>query len=191
MTDINRLQQDLSFIRLALRRRSCVPFRVANIYLVWAVYALIGYFLLDVAVHYGMWFLLIGGALASLLSWRIGQRAYATLGIKDLDLARRAQLHFSGGVALALLAALGLALVIPELRNFHSGQIVVVLIGMVYFLGGVHLDGHLLWLGPLLILGGVLVGFIPAYPWTCLGVVIALGLCVPWLAASRHREQQS
>ena len=69
------------------------------------------------------------------------------------------------------------------------------MIGLVYFLAGVHLDRNFLWLGPVLIVGGVLVGMAPRYGWTILGVVVALGLVVPSFfpprrAAAQKQQQQ-
>ena len=55
------------------------------------------------------------------------------------------------------------------------------MIGLDYFLAGVHFDRNFLWLGPVLMAGGILVGLFPQYGWTGLGVVIALGLIVPTL----------
>ena len=53
------------------------------------------------------------------------------------------------------------------------------MIGLVYFLAGVHFDRQFLWLGPVLMIGGVVVGLVPHYGWTCLGAIIAIGLVVP------------
>jgi hypothetical protein len=88
-----------------------------------------------------------------------------------------------------MLAAAGLVMVIPPLRGFYGSQVLVVMIGLMYFFAGVHFDGHFLWLGPLLVAGGILVGFIPVYPWTCLGTVIAVGLVIPYLDAKRRERQ--
>ena len=50
----------------------------------------------------------------------------------------------------------------------------------------VWVDANMLWLGPVLMVGGVVVGFVPHYGWTSLGVVIALGLVVPTLLQGRQ-----
>jgi hypothetical protein len=81
---------------------------------------------------------------------------------------------------------MALSAVIPGLRGTVGGQLIVVMIGLVYFLAGVHFDRNLLWLGPVLVAGGVLVGLVPRYGWTGLGVVIAAGLVIPTLFPPRR-----
>jgi hypothetical protein len=88
-------------------------------------------------------------------------------------------LHWGAGILLAVESAFALAAVIPDLRGSHGAQVLVVMIGIVYFLAGVHFERHYLWLGPVVIAGGVLVGFVPRFGWTALGAVIAIGLVVP------------
>jgi len=98
-------------------------------------------------------------------------------------------IHWLGGILLAVAGSIALASVIPELRGLHSGQVVVVMIGLVYFLAGAHWDRNLLWLGPVLMAGGVAVGqFPPKYGWPALGVVIFLGLVVPTLLPARQAD---
>jgi hypothetical protein len=82
---------------------------------------------------------------------------------------------------LVVLCAIGMSLAIPALRGQALGQVVVVMVGLLYFLSGVHYDRNFLWLGPLVCALGLSVGFVPHYGWTALGVVFALGLVVPTL----------
>jgi hypothetical protein len=183
MTDLEQFRQDVSFIRQAINRRSGAPPAKQICYLVWAAYVLIGFALIDQNPHYANWFFLIAFPLAALLTWWLGRRKSAQMGDADLECSRRTTFHFYGGVILAILAANALGMVIPGLSPIAVGQILVVLIGTVYFLAGVHIDAHFLWLGPLLIVGALLVRRIPEYPWTCIGVVFAFGLSVPYLVS--------
>lgn len=188
MTEARQMQEDLQYVRqLVDQRGPRRPPGTGAIYWVWAVYTLIGYTLIDVAPQASGPFFLIGGIVGGLLSAVIGYRARRRSG--DLDVRDRwlSLLHWVGGVILCIAGTLALGAVIPPLREkAYSGQLVVVMIGVVYFLAGVHLDRWFLLLGPVLMIGGICVGLVPHYGWTALGVVIAVGLTAPTFFPSRR-----
>jgi hypothetical protein len=188
MTNVEQLQDDLRFVRAAVVRRERSGRGPLSIYWVWAVYVAVGYLLLDLAPNAAGWFFLVAGAAGGVLSGWLGRRYALQTGELDRDQARREGWHFGGGIVLAFFFTFGLAFPIPALRGPQGGQVLVVMIGLVYFLSGLHFDRNFLWLGPVLMVGGVVVGFIPRYGWTCLGAVIALGLVVPTLLPSRRRH---
>ena len=187
MTQIDQVQEDLSFIRQALARRSQRKWGGEAVYLVWAVYVLIGYVLLDMNPKYADLFFLIGLVPFGAVSQGIARRGEQKMGNVDVAEQRRATLHWVGGGMLVLLTGVAVQLMIPSLRNIHGGQIFVILCGLFYFLSGVHYDGHFLWIGPLLIVGGLCVQYVPVLPWTCLGLMIAAALCMPYFDARRKR----
>lgn len=191
MTQIQQIHDDLRFVREAVARREDRPRRVASVYYVWAVYVLVGYTLLDFDPRAASWFLMLGGAAAGLLSVLIGRRFAGTVGEYDRVEARREGLHWSGGILLSVASAVALAAVVPEIRGQPMGQLIAVMIGLVYFLSGVHYDRNFLWLGPVLMAGGILVGLAPSYGWTALGVVVALGLVVPTLFPQRREPARA
>jgi hypothetical protein len=186
VTEVQQMHDDLKFVRQAVARHERHPRNAPLIYYVWAVYVLVGYTMLDFAPAMAGWWFLAGGIVGGLLSRSLARRAAKLEGEYDRDDLRRTGLHWAGGVLLAIGAAVALASVVPALRGTAMGQLIVVMIGLVYFLAGVHFDRNLLWLGPVLIVGGVLVGLAPRYGWTALGVVIALGLVVPTLFPTRR-----
>jgi hypothetical protein len=186
MTQIQQIHEDLRFVRDAVARREDRPRRIASVYYVWAVYVLVGYALLDYDPGVATWFLMLGGVAGGVASALIGRRYAAQVGEYDRAEARREGLHWAGGVVLSVVAAFALAFAVPALRGQPMGQLIAVMIGLVYFLSGVHYDRNFLWLGPVLIAGGVLVGFVPRYGWTALGVVVAMGLVVPTFFPSRR-----
>jgi hypothetical protein len=188
MDTLEQVQQDLRFVKEAVARRDQTAQRPIAIYWVWAVYVLVGYTLIDFAPNVSGWFFMIGGIAGGVLSALLGKRAQHQLGEVDRDDAKRKGLHFMGGIVLAVLFSFALAAVSPPLRSTLVGQVLVIMIGLVYFLAGVHFDRNFLWLGPLVMAGGVLVGLVPRYGWTALGVVIALGLVVPTLLPARGAE---
>jgi hypothetical protein len=178
MTDPTQIQQDLRFVRDAVARRSQRRTPVAIFWIV-AVYVLIGYAMLDVAPQWAGWILGIGGVALWGVNSLVARHQMRTAGEYDRKASLRATLHWGGGITLAIVGCVALAAVVPSLRGPVFGQMVVIMIGLVYFLGGIHFDRQFLWLGPVLIAGGVCVKFVPHYGWTALGVVIALGLVVP------------
>jgi len=184
MEALQQAQQDLRFVKEALARRERTARPIA-IYWVWAIYVLIGYTMIDFAPRWSGWFFMVGGIAGGVISAMLGRRMQRQLGEIDRQDARRATLHFMGGILLAIVFSFALALVSPPLRSPLFGQVLVVMIGLVYFLAGVHFDRNFLWLGPLVMAGGVLVGLVPSYGWTALGIVIALGLVVPTLLPTR------
>jgi hypothetical protein len=188
MSDARQIQDDLSFVREAVSRRERAPRSPASIAYLWAAYVLVGYTLIDVAPKWAGWFLMIGGFAGGILSGLLGKRASRQLGEYDRAQGRREMLHWGAGILLAVVSAFALAAVIPELRGAYGAQVLVVMIGVVYFLAGVHFERHYLWLGPVVIAGGVLVGFVPHYGWTALGAVIAIGLAVPTFFPPREKN---
>jgi hypothetical protein len=191
MTEINQLHDDLRFVRDAVARGDSPQRRSAAIYVVWAVYVLVGYTLIDLYPRAAGWFFLAGGMLGGVASGFIARRMARQEGAHDRREARRSLLHWGVGIVLAVACAMALAAVIPALRGPPAGQVIVVMIGLVYFLAGVHFDANFLWLGPVLMVGGVLVGFVPHYGWTALGTVIALGLVVPTLLPARRTAERA
>ena len=186
MTEIDQLHEDLKFVRQAVTRHERPPRNSPLIYYVWAVYVLVGYTMLDFARPMAGWWFLAGGIVGGVLSSVLAKRAAKLQGEYDRDEVHRSVFHWAGGILLAIGSAIALAVVIPALRGPGMGQLIVVMIGLVYFLSGVHFDRNFLWLGPVLIVGGVLVGLVPRYGWTSLGVVIAAGLVVPTLFPPRR-----
>ena len=188
MDTLQQVQQDLRFVKDAVARREQTARRPAGIYWIWAIYVLIGYALIDFAPSVSGWFFMIGGIAGGVLSTMVAKRVQRQLGEVDVQEARRSMLHFMGGILLAIGFTFALAAVAPPLRSTIAGQVLVIMIGLVYFLSGIHFDRNFLWLGPLMMAGGVLVGLVPHYGWTALGIVIALGLVVPTLLP-QHRVQ--
>jgi hypothetical protein len=180
-TNVQQVSEDLRFVRQALESRGKPnPAEARLCYGYWALYVLIGYYLLDVAQHAAGVFFMIGGIVGGFVSWAIGKRVSKKYGqVLRAEDARRMTVHWACGIILAMLGAFGLAVVIPELRGPAGSQVVLMMIGLVYFFWGVWFDRNFLWLGPVMMLCAVAISFIPVYPWTCVGVVIALGLVVP------------
>jgi hypothetical protein len=182
-TDIEQLSSDLHFVREAVETRTKPnPLETRLVYGYWALYVLIGYTLIDVSEAAAGVFFMIGGFAGGIVSWAIGKHVTKKYGqVARADDNRRATLHWACGIILSVIGAGALAMVIPELRGPAGSQVLLMMIGLVYFFWGVWFDRNFLWLGPVLMLGAIAVSFIPVRPWTSVGIVIALGLVIPTL----------
>jgi hypothetical protein len=183
MSDVQQFQQDIQYVREVVARAERSPQRPVAIYLIWALYVLIGYPLIDFAPRYAGPFFMIGWLVCIGATMFLGYRYKKAAGVKSGE--NRIKLFWWGGSALMFLCIIGLSATIPALRGHASGQVAVVMVGIFYYLGGVNYDRNFLWLGLVLCAAGLLVGFVPHYGWTALGIVFALGLIGPALLAPR------
>lgn len=103
-------------------------------------------------------------------------------------MSQKSKLHFAVGSLLAIASVIALAICSPAFRGPITGQVMVIMFGIIYFLAGVHLDRSFLWLGPVLVVGGIVVGFVPHYGWTGLGIVISGGLCAAAMINARRER---
>ncbi len=186
MTDTHQLQQDLNYVRQVVVRADHGDRKPVAIYWIWALYVLIDFSLIDFAPKYHPAFSFGGWIFCFAASAYFGYRFKKSLGVRPAH--DHSQLFWLGGALLILLCIVAMSAAIPALRGQLLGQIGVVMVGIFYFLGGVHYDRNFMWLGPLLCACGVLVGFVPHYGWTALGVVLFLGLIVPTLFTPRLSE---
>jgi len=191
MAQPDQIRDDLSFVRQVVARRDVAPPSFTTAYYIWSVYVLIGYCLLDINVQWANWFFLLAwlptGAATGIAKYFWVRKNGET----NSSMGRKVKLHFMVGGLLAVAAVVGLACCAPEFRGPITGQVIVILFGMIYFLAGVHFDRPFLYLGPAMMVGGVVVGFIPHYGWSALGAVIAAGLCTAALLNSRRQQALS
>jgi len=190
MTDTHQIQQDLNYVRQAVSRLDQPRRSRAGIYWIWAIYVLIAYPLKDFAPRAAGAFSSIGFFVCFASSAYVGYRYKKSEGVKPVR--DRSGLFWWGGTALIVLCLIAMPETMPALRattypllSQFLGQLAVIMVGIFYFLGGVHYDRNFLWLGPILCACGLIVGLVPHYGWTALGIVFALGLIGPTLFAPR------
>jgi uncharacterized Tic20 family protein len=185
VSEVNNLAEDLHFVRQAVDRRGTSEAPPSVLYL-WAIYVIVGYALIDFAPRFAGPFFAIGGIVGGLLSWWIGRSHSRRMGESNRAEGIRALLHFGGGIVLSFIFIMALALADASLRGARGSQAFVIMIGLVYFLWGVHEERYYLLLGVVVMVGGVLVGYISHFGWTILGAVISLGLILPTLVPVRR-----
>lgn len=182
MNDTSRAQDDLAYVRDVVSRSETYGAPRALWYL-WAVIAAVGFSLMDLAPERVPVFWAVAapaGFLASLwLGWRHGRRSGQVSARGGRDHA----LHWGGLlVAVFLLVPLGAAGALP---GDTLGQAILLVIGLGYFLAGVHFYRPLLWIGLLMGAGYALLFFVDRWAWTGIGLLVGLGLVVTARAGQR------
>jgi hypothetical protein len=129
----------------------------------------------------------IGWVVAAVLSGFLRKREAIRTGIYDRQAITRATLHWFGGVALLIVALLGLTYTNPHISPIACGQISVMIVGILYFTAGVHMPEakFMLWAGPLIVLTGIALAYVPHYRWTVVGVIFAVCLTLPLIFSRR------
>jgi hypothetical protein len=171
--DANQLQSDIAYVRDTVNRVG--PARApASIPLLWAAITAVGFPLADFApARVGLFWMIAGpaGFIASaLLGWR--------------DARQRGQLNRVEGARwsahwASLLLAIFLAVLLLEsgqLTQKGFEALILLLLALVYFLAGVHLERRMLWIAPVAAGAYVVVLFITGYVWSIVGAVLAIAL---------------
>ena len=173
MADMEQVKSDLGYVREVVRTSEQDP-SVPAISFLWAGICLVGFSLIDFAPrHVGLYWSIaapLGFLVSCFLGWRHSQRQ----GQMRRDLGIRYFLHMFGMMAVIFLASiLGMtgAVAWQELS-----KLILLIIGLAYFLAGVHLERPLLWIGILMMAGYLSLFVIPAYGWTFIGVLVAVAL---------------
>jgi len=107
----------------------------------------------------------------------IGAAYGRRMGESDRRMGHRHLMHW-GTIFLAMIALCVLAAK-HRVSGEGVGQVSTLIVGVVYFLAGVHFDRNWLVSGVLLIFGAAAITFVPRYPWTLLGAVVCLAIAVP------------
>ena len=182
MTDMKQVKSDLGYVREVVRTSEQHP-SPAAIHFLWALICLVGFSLIDFAPRFVGLYWGITGPLGFLASSFLGWRHSQQLGQVCRAEGMRHALHWFGMMAVIFLASiLGVtgAVCWQELT-----KVIVLIIGLTYFLAGIHLDRPLLWIGLLLIAGYLTLFIIPAYDGTLIGVLLAVALVSTGLIGRR------
>jgi hypothetical protein len=185
-TSSEQISQDLQFVRDAVAKRETRHRMPSIIGVYWAAYILIGYPMLDFSPRVGGMFLMVAGIIGGIFSGWIGRREALRRGERDSVEGRREAAHWYS-LFIAIVAVIALS-IIHHVDGNAMGQYVTLMVGIVYFLAGVHYDRNFIWLGLLMIGGTIGISFLPSYGWTALGVLMSAGLLV---AAFLNRGPQA
>jgi hypothetical protein len=177
MTQSQQIHEDLQFVRQAVDRCSRSDTTPHLIAWIWGLFILVSFTLLDVHFPAAMWMFAVGAPICGVASGFIGRSVAMREGVTDRREAAAQALHW-GSIFVAMLALSALA-ALGRVRGDGIGQVATLIVGVVYFLGGVHFDRRWMISGILLMVGSVAITFIHHWAWTALGVVVCLGLILP------------
>jgi hypothetical protein len=172
--NIDSIRDDVSYVREITRADTLRP--PSSIALLWAALVAVGFPLVDFAPSRVGVFWMIAGPAGFLASCALGW----------WDARRRGQMSRREGAKwtmhwLALVVAIFLAAPLLQTKQVTGkgfGALVLLLLSLTYFLGGVHLEGKLRWIGLLIAGGYVATFFLSTYVWTIIGGVFALSLAL-------------
>ena len=174
MATAEQFKEDLHYVRGVLEKGRQGHFSWA-VALLWAAFVLAGFAMIDLRPQTAGLFFLFGAPVCYLISLRLGYRAAVHAGIGDRAMGWRHALHW-GSIFLGMAALLAVSRA-GGVDGPLFGQLIVILVGVIYFLGGVHFQiKPFLWLGPLMMAGAVALGYVDGLPWTALGVLAAVGI---------------
>ena len=184
-TNTQQIEQDLAFVKDAIRRRQAEAGLPLPIALVLGLLCLVGFPVADFAVRYVWHFWAIASPLWFVLCMLLGWRFARQTGELDWAEGRRHILHWAGVLAAWLVVFLGAALGI--FRGPAIGPTILLVLALGYYLAGIHLARICLWLGLLMAAGAVVLMFVHQYVMTVLGVLLCVGFIVPPLVRKFHR----
>jgi hypothetical protein len=187
MPAADQIHDDLRYVRNAVEAADREP-TPASIYLLWAVIAGAGFALLDFAPRWAPAYWLPASLLGLAASLLIGRRHARRSGQRDRGEGWRHGLHW---LALPLAAALAILLAAAgRLGGPALGQVILLLVAVVYFLAGVHLDRRLLWVSGVIVAGYLALFALTAWGWTIVGATLAASLVLCALLAGRTERAE-
>ncbi len=186
MTNIEKLREDLAYVRAVADRSDGVPVR--SIYLLWAAIVLCGFTLVDFATN-PRWtnlYWLIAPPTGFAISLWIGVRVSLNAGQADRRQGIRIMSHWLAFMVTGLLG--GLLVAGGHLNGQGIGSLWVLLLALTYFYAGLHFDRRLLPVGILVGLCYPVTIFVAGYGWTISGIVIAAALAAQAFLGSRKQN---
>lgn len=185
MDHIEHLENDLHFVRRALSAstRGGSP---SALYFLWAGICLIGFALVDFRASWVPTYWSVAGPLGFVTSATLGWRHARRVGQASSAEGTRHALHW-GGVLVAVALAVWLRSrggLSPE----HLHAVILLVLALGYFTGGLHLDRPLLWVGLVMAAGFVVVTLGSWYSWTTVGLALAVALTAAGIREGRAGE---
>jgi hypothetical protein len=183
MDRIERLGNDLRFVRGALDASTQPGTSPSGMYFLWAAIIAVGFPLADFRADWVPRYWAVAGPAGFLASAYLGWRHASHTGQASASDGRRHLLHWSAVlVAIALAVALRVRGGMPP-ETLHAVILIVLALG--HFTAGLYLDRPLRWAG-LGMAGGVLVVMLmSALAWTVVAVALAAGLTFAGVRAGR------
>ena len=186
MSEIDSVAADLRFVKDAVARKEhesmATPMWVP---ILWGSVALAGCVINDFNPRYAPLYWGVVPLLAFAASWLIGGRQAVAIGEYDRETGAKIGLHWSSifyaAVPVVCLAAAG------KIDGQETGQLLILISGLVYFLAGVHFDRRWMLPGIVMIAGAALLTYVTRYGWTTLGVLLFFALTLGFARPAPRR----
>ena len=181
MADLDRLQDDLGFVRSSVTKAGSHRSGPA-VYFLWAAMVLAGFVLVDVRPSLVGLYWIIAGPLGGILSAYLGKRHGARIGQIDRSIASRYAWHFGAFVAAMFLMSLMIG---RGLSIEAFVPMILLLLALTYFLAGVHIDPPLRWVALVAVAGYFIVLAGASYAWSIAGVALAVSFVLTGVREAR------
>lgn len=184
----SNVNDDLGYVRDVVRGAGDGAFPPAIAYL-WAAIGLVGFSLIDFAPERVALFWSIAAPAGFLLSAWLGWRHGRRVGQESRREGSKHMLHW--GALLVAIFLLYPLIASGELRGEAIAQVILLIVALGYFLGGVHLSPALRWAALAMTVGYIVTVTIDAFAWTALGTLFAIGLVITARMAGDSRGQRT
>jgi len=184
MTNDKQVHDDLSYVRSVVHRAEGSFGNPATTYFLWAAITFFGFAIIDFAPEKTGFYWMIAGPVGGVLSGILGYRAGRALGQSSEREGRIQAMHWTGLMAAILLLVPLVATRVVAVDDFP--RLTLLLIGLAYYLAGVHTDRRFIPLGFVLAgcyLLSVFARDLP-YLWTINAAIVAASLAAAGLFAA-------
>ena len=181
-----QLQSDLAYVRETVSgaRRSQAP---AAIPLLWAAIVTIGFPIVDFAPRSVGLYWAFAGPIGFLASAALGWWSSRRYGQVSRSEGLKYAAHW-GALLIAIVLSSALA-VTKQITGEGFGALILLLLAVFYFLGGLHLERRMGWVSLVPAGGYMLVLFVSAHVWTVIGAALALSLVIVAFAGEPKRAE--
>jgi hypothetical protein len=173
MADMNRVSDDLEFVRSVVRRAEGTS-NPPSICFLWALLSLPGFALIDFRPHWVGPYWAVAGPLGGLVSWLLAIRWSRKVGQESRREGVLHAIHWSGFMACILLlvplASTG------QLHHSAIPRVILLFIGLSYLTAGNYLDRRLRVVALVVFALYLMTFLIRTYTWTLSGIILATSL---------------
>ena len=186
MQPTQKFEEDVAFVREAVEKRDRRQYNSIAIAVLWAIILTAGYIINDFRPEVSRLFWPIAASIGFLISIWIGVRAKRVEGIAKRSDEAKHVLHwislFFTTTAIAFIALR------HGLDGWVMGQFMTLIVGVTWYLGGLHLDRRFLLPGVVSIVSAPAVDYLAPYPWTMAGLAIVASLIISAIWMKPHEK---
>ena len=186
MQPTQKFEEDVALVREAVEKRDRMQYKSIAIAVLWAIILATGHSLNDFHPEISHLYWPIVTFTGFLISFWIAKRAMRARGVIRSGVGAKYGWHWGSlfvviPITVSIALRHGLAME-PSVMN----QFITLIVGVTFYLAGLHLDRRLLFPGIVHIVGAPAVDYLAPYPWTMVGLAIAASLIISALWMKPH-----